>query len=166
MHQVHFEVAMKRCAASLQRTNGRIAMIAFVGAAAAELATGKSVLEQATASPAFITFMTLLLTAAGFMPKIASGVSLSRLLDAAGVLPRLMADQFQDCQVMDCLQLKMLRISAGREGLPKELSFFNKTHEIWLGRVAMYASSPLQKGDTPSPVCRLDSPLLCGKDLI
>ena len=26
---------------------------------------------------------------------------------------------------------------AGREGLPKELAFFNKTHEIWLGRVAM-----------------------------
>ncbi len=63
-------------------------MIAFVGAAAAELATGKSVLEQATASPALITFMTLLLTAAGFMPKIASGVSLSRLLDAAGVFQK------------------------------------------------------------------------------
>ena len=66
-------------------------MIAFVGAAAAELATGKSVLEQATASPALITFMTLLLTAAGFMPKIASGVSLSRLLDAAGVVQKSMA---------------------------------------------------------------------------
>ena len=61
-------------------------MIAFVGAAAAEVATGKSVFEQATASPLFITFVTFLLTMAGFMPKIASGVSLSKLLDAAGVL--------------------------------------------------------------------------------
>jgi len=30
-----------------------------------------------------------------------------------------------------------MRSSAGRDGLPKELAFFNKTHEIWLGRVAM-----------------------------
>ena len=72
----------------MQRTNGRIAMIAFVGAAAAEVATGKSVLEQATAAPALIIFMVLLLTLAGFMPKIASGVSLSKLLDAAGAPPQ------------------------------------------------------------------------------
>ena len=31
-----------------------------------------------------------------------------------------------------------LLLFAGREGMPKELAFFNKTHEIWLGRVAMY----------------------------
>ena len=30
-----------------------------------------------------------------------------------------------------------VRFSAGRDGLPKELAFFNKIHEIWLGRVAM-----------------------------
>ena len=29
---------------------------------------------------------------------------------------------------------------AGREGLPKELAFFNKTHELWLGRIAMCVS--------------------------
>ena len=61
-------------------------MIAFAGAAAAEVSTGKSIVEQASASPLFITFMVVLLTVAGFMPKLASGVSLSRLIDAAGML--------------------------------------------------------------------------------
>jgi len=70
---------------AVQRTNGRIAMIAFAGAAAAEVATGKSVLQQAARSPGFIIFMVFLLTVAGFMPKLASGVSLSKLLDAAGM---------------------------------------------------------------------------------
>ena len=59
-------------------------MIAFAGAAAAEVATKKSILEQAAARPVFITFMVFLLTIAGFMPKLASGVSLSKLIDAAG----------------------------------------------------------------------------------
>ena len=59
-------------------------MIAFAGAAAAEVATGKSILEQAAERPVFITFMVSLLTVAGFMPKLASGVSLSKLIDAAG----------------------------------------------------------------------------------
>ena len=27
--------------------------------------------------------------------------------------------------------------------MPKELAFFNKTHEIWLGRVAMYVAELL-----------------------
>lgn len=27
--------------------------------------------------------------------------------------------------------------AASREDLPKVLAFFNKTHELWLGRVAM-----------------------------
>jgi hypothetical protein len=31
----------------------------------------------------------------------------------------------------------VLSAPAGKEGLPKELAFFNKIHEIWLGRVAM-----------------------------
>lgn len=31
----------------------------------------------------------------------------------------------------------MLHESASREELPKVLAFFNKTHELWLGRVAM-----------------------------
>ena len=70
---------------AVQRTNGRLAMIAFAGAAAAEVATGKSILQQAAHSPGFIIFMVVLLTVAGFMPKVASGVSLSKLLDAAGM---------------------------------------------------------------------------------
>ena len=70
----------------LQRTNGRIAMIAFAGAAAAEVATGKGIVEQAAEHPVLITFMVFLLTVAGFMPKLASGVSLSTLLDASGAL--------------------------------------------------------------------------------
>ena len=70
----------------LQRTNGRIAMIAFAGAAAAEVATGKGIVEQAAEHPVLITFMVFLLTVAGFMPKLASGVSLSKLLDASGAL--------------------------------------------------------------------------------
>jgi hypothetical protein len=80
--------AMEAFCHALQRTNGRIAMIAFVGAAAAEVSTGKSIAEQASASPLFITFMVLLLSVAGFVPKLASGVSLSRLIDAAGMLCR------------------------------------------------------------------------------
>lgn len=70
----------------LQRTNGRIAMIAFAGAAAAEVATGKGIVEQAAEHPVLITFMVFLLTVAGFMPKLASGVSLSKLLEASGAL--------------------------------------------------------------------------------
>jgi hypothetical protein len=31
----------------------------------------------------------------------------------------------------------------GREGLPKELAFFNKIHELWLGRIAMLGFSAL-----------------------
>ena len=88
-HQVrpcHSSAAIEASCHVLQRTNGRIAMIAFAGAAAAELSTGKSIVEQASASPLFITFMVVLLTVAGFMPKLASGVSLSRLIDAAGML--------------------------------------------------------------------------------
>ena len=61
-------------------------MIAFAGAAAAEVATGKGIVEQAAEHPVLITFMVFLLTVAGFMPKLASGVSLSTLLDASGAL--------------------------------------------------------------------------------
>ena len=125
----------------MQRTNGRIAMIAFVGAAAAELATGKSILEQAATSPAFVTFMTLLLTAAGFLPKIASGVSLERLLDAAGVAHNNRMSDFCTTYSQDetavCPTAKMSTSVAGRDGLPKELAFFNKNHELWVGRIAM-----------------------------
>lgn len=35
------------------------------------------------------------------------------------------------------LTVNIIEVIAGREGLPKELAFFNKTHEIWLGRLAM-----------------------------
>jgi hypothetical protein len=68
----------------VQRINGRIAMIAFAGAAAAEVATGKSVLEQATVAPVFVTFMVFLIVLGSLLPKYAAGVSLARLLEATG----------------------------------------------------------------------------------
>jgi len=30
-----------------------------------------------------------------------------------------------------------LHSAASKDGLPKVLAFFNKTHELWLGRIAM-----------------------------
>lgn len=30
-----------------------------------------------------------------------------------------------------------LHNAASKDGLPKVLAFFNKTHELWLGRIAM-----------------------------
>ncbi|BDA51398.1 probable low molecular mass early light-inducible protein HV60, chloroplastic [Coccomyxa sp. Obi] len=91
-----------------ERINGRIAMIAFVGAAAAEAASGKSILEQAAVAPVSIAIAVFLISLGSVFPKFAAGVPLATLTNAAG-----------------------------REGMPKELAFFNKTHEIWLGRVAM-----------------------------
>ncbi|EIE20031.1 hypothetical protein COCSUDRAFT_58256 [Coccomyxa subellipsoidea C-169] len=91
-----------------ERINGRIAMIAFAGAAVAEAVSGKSILEQAAVAPISVGLTMFLISLASLFPKYSAGVSLSQLIDATG-----------------------------REGMPKELAFFNKTHEVWVGRVAM-----------------------------
>ena len=83
-------------------------MWAFLAAVAAELGSGRSVLEQLSAAPLSVMATAALITLGSLAPKFASGVSLGSLI-----------------------------ASSGREGLPKELAFFNRTHEIWLGRVAM-----------------------------
>lgn len=93
---------------AMQRINGRAAMWAFLICSIQELTSGQSVTQQAAAHPIAATFLGLILSVASLAPKYVSGVSLSELLDAAS-----------------------------REGLPQALRFFNKTHELWLGRVAM-----------------------------
>ena len=92
----------------LQRVNGRLAMLAFVAVVFGELTTGKSVLEQVPTVPFRIIFVSILISIASIVPKYSSGTSLHELTEAAS-----------------------------RTGLPSQLSFFNKTHEVWLGRVAM-----------------------------
>lgn len=91
-----------------ERVNGRLAMLAFVAVAFGELTTGKSVLEQVPTVPFRIVIVSLLISAASIIPKYSSGTSLHDLTEAAS-----------------------------RTGLPPQLKFFNKTHEVWLGRVAM-----------------------------
>jgi hypothetical protein len=61
-------------------------MIAFVGAAAAEVTTGKSVLEQAAAAPGSVLTAVFLISLASVFPKFASGVPLAKLIDTAGKL--------------------------------------------------------------------------------
>ena len=92
----------------LQRVNGRLAMLAFVAVAFGELTTHKSVLEQVPTVPFRIVFVSLLISAASIIPKYSSGTSLLELTEVAS-----------------------------RTGLPPQLKFFNKTHEVWVGRVAM-----------------------------
>ena len=92
----------------LQRVNGRLAMLAFVAVAFGELTTGKSVLEQVPSVPFRIIFVSLMISVASIVPKYSSGNSLADLTEAAS-----------------------------KTGLPPVLRFFNKTHEVWLGRVAM-----------------------------
>lgn len=91
-----------------ERVNGRLAMLAFVAVAFGELTTHKSVLEQVPTVPFRIIFVSLLISAASIIPKYSSGTSLHDLTEAAS-----------------------------RTGLPPQLKFFNKTHEVWVGRVAM-----------------------------
>ena len=83
-------------------------MWAFLICAIQEVFSGQSVTQQALAHPVSATFLGLILSIASVAPKYVSGVALSELHDAAS-----------------------------RDGLPQALRFFNKTHEIWLGRVAM-----------------------------
>lgn len=72
------------CAWWLQRINGRIAMIAFAGAAAAEAASGKSILEQASIAPISVLITVFLISLGSLFPKFAAGVPLSQLTDATG----------------------------------------------------------------------------------
>ena len=46
------------------------------------------------------------------------------------------AVQLADCSTRLTLSL-CVQNAASREELPQNLRFFNKTHEIWVGRVAM-----------------------------
>ena len=92
----------------MQRTNGRIAMWAFLICSIQEFFSGQTVTQQAVAHPVSATFLGIILSIASLAPKFVSGVALGELHEAAS-----------------------------REGLPPSLRFFNKTHEIWLGRVAM-----------------------------
>lgn len=67
-----------------QRINGRIAMIAFAGAAVAEAVSGKSILEQAAIAPISVGVTMFLISLASLFPKYSAGVSLSQLIDATG----------------------------------------------------------------------------------
>jgi hypothetical protein len=83
-------------------------MWGFLAGVAAEASSGKSIVEQAAINPVGVTLFVFLISLASIIPKYASGEALAELHNAAS-----------------------------REGLPQALRFFNKTHEIWVGRVAM-----------------------------
>ena len=83
-------------------------MLAFVAVAFGELTTGQSVIEQVASVPFRVVFVSFLISVASILPKYSAGVSLQEITEAAS-----------------------------KTGLPPQLKFFNKTHEVWLGRVAM-----------------------------
>ena len=89
-------------------------MIAFALIVLAEVTSHRSVLQQVQQEPSKILLFMVLISVGSLMPKYVSGVSLQDLYDAAS-----------------------------REGLPDRLKFFNKTHEVWTGRVAMLGLSGL-----------------------
>lgn len=91
-----------------ERINGRIAMMAFAFVSLYEVTGHRSVVQQLQDTPTKTILFMLLISIASLVPKYVSGVSLKDLYDAAS-----------------------------REGLPDQLKFFNKTHEVWVGRVAM-----------------------------
>ncbi|KAK9822094.1 hypothetical protein WJX74_006649 [Apatococcus lobatus] len=91
-----------------ERVNGRIAMLAFVAGVVAERVGHKSIAEQAGQATTSVIFFMILISAASIIPKYSSGTSLKELTE-----------------------------TASRDGLPANLRFFNKTHEVWTGRVAM-----------------------------
>lgn len=93
---------------SLQRINGRVAMWAFLICSLTEIFGKQSVPDQVVAHPVSATVLGILISIGSITPKYVSGVALNDLQEAAS-----------------------------KEGLPPGLRFFNKTHEIWLGRVAM-----------------------------
>lgn len=112
----HYEIESgKRCNSlpsrnnpAVQRINGRVAMWAFLICSLTEVTSGQSVAQQALAHPISATLLGLIISLASVAPKYVSGVPLEELQN-----------------------------TASREGLPEKLRFFNKTHEIWMGRVAM-----------------------------
>lgn len=59
-------------------------MIAFVAAAAAEAASGKSILEQAASAPVSVAIAVFLISLGSVLPKFAAGVPLATLTDATG----------------------------------------------------------------------------------
>lgn len=59
-------------------------MIAFVAAAAAEAASGKSILEQAALAPVSVSIAVFLISLGSVFPKFAAGVPLATLTDATG----------------------------------------------------------------------------------
>ena len=97
-----------RVACSLQRINGRVAMLAFALVSLSEVTSHRGILQQLQAAPVKTAWFMLLISVGSLIPKYVSGVSLADLYEAAS-----------------------------RDGLPDNLKFFNKTHEVWLGRVAM-----------------------------
>ena len=92
----------------MQRVNGRIAMMAFLLISIGELTSGRGVTQQLERHPLWTFVFALTLSVASLLPKLVSGTGLDDLHNAAS-----------------------------REELPQNLRFFNKTHEIWVGRVAM-----------------------------
>ena len=93
----------------MQRVNGRIAMMAFLLISLGRNChQGAASLQQLSVHPIWTTFFAITLSAASIMPKVVSGMPLEALQNAAS-----------------------------RDDLPEKLRFFNKTHEIWVGRVAM-----------------------------
>lgn len=67
----------------LQRVNGRIAMMGFAGAAAAELSNHTPVLEQFSSSWFGVLLFTFSIGFASIVPKVVSGTSLKDLHAAA-----------------------------------------------------------------------------------
>ena len=65
--------------ASMQRINGRIAMMAFLLISLGELSSGRSVTQQLSVHPIWTTFFAATLSVASLMPKLVSGTSLDTL---------------------------------------------------------------------------------------
>ena len=83
-------------------------MLAFALVSLSEVTSHRGVFQQLQQAPYKTAFFMLLISVASFIPKYISGVSLRDLYDVAT-----------------------------RDGLPDNLKFFNRTHEVWVGRVAM-----------------------------
>lgn len=91
-----------------ERINGRLAMLGFVAAVAAELSSGAPVLQQSQQAAGPVLFTMMMLTGATIIPKFASRVPLSVLLAATS-----------------------------KDKMPKGLEMFDGVTELWTGRVAM-----------------------------
>ena len=89
-------------------------MMAFLLISIGELTSGRSVVEQLERHPLWTFVFATTLSVASVLPKLVSGTALNDLHEAAS-----------------------------RDGLPQNLRFFNKIHEVWVGRVAMLGLSGL-----------------------